>query len=101
MSAYYILTHTITDLDRYQKEYIPGTWPILGKHKGEIVAVSLSAEVLQGDPPGAIIIVRFPSEEAVRTFVSDPEYQPLKTIRLAVTTNASAVLVPEFKMPGG
>jgi len=48
MTAYYILTHTIIDPERYQKEYIPATWPILTKHKGEIVAVSLNAESLQG-----------------------------------------------------
>ncbi len=100
MTAYYILTHTITDPDRYRKEYIPATWPILTKHKGEIVAVSLNAEALQGNPPGGVIVVRFPSEEAIRTFVDDPEYQPIKKIRLETTTNASAILVPEFEMPG-
>lgn len=100
MTAYYILTHTVIDSDRYQKEYIPGTWPILNKHKGEIVAVSLNVEALQGDPPSGIIIVRFPSEEAVRAFVHDPDYQPLKQLRLTLTKDASAVMVPEFKMPG-
>ncbi|MCA9948619.1 MAG: DUF1330 domain-containing protein [Anaerolineales bacterium] len=100
MTAYYILSHTIVDVDRYQKEYIPGTWPILNKHKGEIVAVSLNAEVLQGNPPGGIIILRFPSAEAVRAFAYDPDYQPLKQLRLTLTKDASAVMVPEFKIPG-
>ncbi len=92
--------HTITDLERYQKEYIPATGPILARHKGELVATTFKAEPLQGDPPGAVTILRFPSEEAVRTFANDPAYQPLKKIRLEVTTDSSAVLVPEFKMPG-
>ena len=100
MAAYYVLTHTITDVERYRNEYIPATGRILAKHQGELVAVSLQAEALQGKPPGAIAIVRFPSEDAVRAFVNDPDYQPLKKIRLEITTNASALLVPEFKMPG-
>lgn len=100
MTAYYILMHTITDVERYQKEYIPATGPILAKYKGEVVAATFNAEPLQGEPPGAVTILRFPSEEAARTFVNDPEYKPLKKIRLEVTKNSSAVLVPEFKMPG-
>ena len=98
MAAYYVLTHSITDVERYRREYIPATGAILAKHQGELIAVSLQAEVLQGKPPGGIAVVRFPSDEAVRAFVNDPEYQPLKKIRLEVTTNSSAVLVPEFKM---
>jgi hypothetical protein len=34
-------------------------------------------------------------------FVNDPEYQPVKEIRQALTTNANAVLAPEFQMPEG
>ncbi len=100
MSAYYILMHTISDVERYKKEYIPATGPILAKHKAEVLAAVFSAEPLQGDPPGAVTVVRFPSEEAVRAFVNDPEYQPLEKIRLEITTDSSAVLVPEFKKPG-
>jgi uncharacterized protein (DUF1330 family) len=47
------------------------------------------------------VVLRFPSEEAVRGFVNDPEYQPAKKLRIAVTTNANAVLAPEFQMPEG
>ncbi len=65
MSAYYVLMQTITDLERYQKEYVRATGPILAKHQGEMVAVSVQAEPLQGTPPGSVAVVRFPSEEAV------------------------------------
>jgi hypothetical protein len=33
--------------------------------------------------------------------MNDPEYQPVKEVRLALTTNANAVLAPEFQMPEG
>jgi len=34
MTAYFILTHTITDLDRYRSEYIPLVLPFIAKHGG-------------------------------------------------------------------
>jgi len=46
---------------------------------------------LQGSPEKGVVVLRFPSEESVRDFVNDPEYQPAKELRIAVTTNANAV----------
>jgi hypothetical protein len=80
MAAYYILTQTITDLERYRDEYIP--------------------QALQGNPEPGVVVLRFPSEEAVRSWVNDPDYQPAKQLRLDVTSNGNAVLAPEFQMPG-
>lgn len=99
MSAYFILTHTITDLEKYRDEYIPQVLPFIAKYDGEIVVASPDAEPLQGNPVKGVVILRFPSEEAVRNFVNDPEYQPAKELRIAITTNANAVLAPQFQMP--
>jgi hypothetical protein len=33
MAAYFILTHTIADPERYQKEHIPGVLLFLAKYK--------------------------------------------------------------------
>ena len=33
--------------------------------------------------------------------LSDPEYQPVKDLRLAITTNAHAVMAPEYEPPKG
>lgn len=101
MTAYFILTHTITDIERYRKEYIPQVFPFIVKHNGEVIVSSLDAEPLQGSPARSVVVLRFPSEQAVRDFVNDPDYQPVKEVRLALTTHANAVLAPEFQMPGG
>jgi uncharacterized protein (DUF1330 family) len=101
MAAYFILTHTITDIERYREEYIPQVFPFITKYDGEVVAASFDVEPLQGDPEKGVVVIRFPSEQAVRDFVNDPEYQPVKEIRQAITTNANAVLAPEFQMPEG
>lgn len=101
MSAYFILTHTITDTERYQKEYIPGVMPFLAKYKGEVLVAEFETESLQGNPPKGAVVIRFPSEQAIRSFVDDPEYKPLKDLRVSITNTANAVMAPEFKMPEG
>ena len=99
MSAYFILTHTITDPERYQKEYVPGVMPFLAKHEGEVVVAEFETQPLQGDPPKGVVVIRFPSVQAIRDWMDDPEYKPLKGLRVSITTNANAVMAPEFKMP--
>ncbi len=101
MAAYYILTHTITDIERYREEYIPQALPFVAKYDGEVIVGSFDAEPLQGNPEKGVVVLRFPSEQAIRDFMNDPEYQPVKEVRLALTTNANAVLAPEFQMPEG
>lgn len=100
MSAYFILTQTITDPQRYSNEYIPGVMPFLAKYKADVLAADFEATPLQGDPARGVVVLRFPSEQAIRDFLDDPAYQPLKKLRLSITVNASAVMAPEFKMPG-
>ena len=99
MSAYYILTQTITDTERYQKEYIPGVMPFLAKYKGEVVVAEFETEPLQGDPPKGAVVIRFPSEQAIRSFMDDPEYKPLKDLRVSITITANAVMAPEGRRP--
>ncbi len=101
MNAYFILTHTITDLETYRNEYIPQVLPFIAKYGGEIIVASPDAEPLQGNPAKGVVVLRFPPEEAVRGFVNDPEYQPAKKLRIEVTTNANAVLATEFQTPKG
>ena len=101
MAAYFILTHTITDIETYRSEFIPQVLPFIAKYDGEIVVASPDAEPLQGNPEKGVVVLRFPSEEAVQGFVNDPEYQPAKKLRISITTNANAVLAPEFQMPKG
>jgi len=100
MSAYFVLTHTITDPEKYRQEYIPGVMPFLAKHKAEVVVAELEAKPLEGAPAKGVVVLRFPSEQAIRDFVSDPGYQPIKKIRMGITANGNAVMAPEFKMPG-
>jgi uncharacterized protein (DUF1330 family) len=59
----------------------------------------LAAKPLEGDPAKGVVVLRFPSEHAIRDFLDDPGYQPVKKIRMGITVDATAVMAPEFKMP--
>ena len=100
MSAYYVLTQTVTDPQKFGQEYIAKVMPFLAKHGAEVIVAELEAAPLQGDPAKAVVVLRFPSEQAIRNWLGDPDYQPIKKIRLGLTTNANAVMAPEFKIAG-
>ena len=68
------------------------------KNKSEVLVDSSHAEPLQGNPAIGIVVLWFPSEQAVRPIVYDPEYKPVDEIRFALTTNANAALAREFQI---
>ncbi len=100
MSAYFILTQDFTDLDAFKRDYIPKVGPFVEKYGGEVLVASFDAEVLEGEPSKGVVVIRFPSEQAIHDFENDPEYQPVKQIRFDLTTNGKAVLAPAFVRPG-
>lgn len=100
MSAYYIITQTVTDPQKFGQDYVAKVLPFLAKYKAEVIVSDLDAKPLQGTPAKGVAVLRFPSEQAIQDFLSDPDYQPVMRIRLGLTTNANAVMAPEFKMPG-
>lgn len=101
MSAYFVLTHTITDPERYRNEYIPGVVPFLQKYKAEVLVADFEAKPLQGNPAHGVVVIKFDSEQTIQDFLNDPGYKSAKDLRLSITTNASAVMAPEFQQPEG
>ncbi len=99
MSAYFILTQTIDDLEEFRQSYIPKVFPILTKHGGEVLVADFAAEPLEGEPAKGAVVIRFPSKQAILDFENDPEYQPTKKIRYDLTSNANAVMADEFALP--
>ena len=99
MSACFILTQTIDDLEEFRQSYIPKVFPILKKHGGEVLVADFAAEPLEGEPAKGAVVIRFPSKQAILDFENDPEYQPTKKIRHDLTSNANAVMADEFALP--
>ena len=99
MAMYFILTQTITDPGRYQREYLPGVRPFLEKYRADVLVADHAATPLQGEPTQSVVVIKFPSEEMLRGFLDDPGYRPIKELRFAITTNAHAVMANEFRIP--
>jgi len=73
--------------------------PFLAKYEAEIIVSELEAKSLQGNPAEGVAVLRYPSEQAIQSWLNDPSYQPIKEIRMTLTKNANAVMAPAFKMP--
>ena len=97
MSAYFILTQTITEPERYQTEYIPAVMPFIAKYNGEVIVADFRATPLEGTPASGVVILKFPDESNIIDFLSDPEYQLVKDLHLSITAHANAVIAPEYK----
>jgi uncharacterized protein (DUF1330 family) len=93
MSIYLILDNSIKDPAKYDayKRAVPA---LVAKHGGEYLARDARFEVLAGDwKPNRIVIFKWPSREALSAFMTDPEYQPWKTLRESVATTNNLLLV--------
>ena len=91
MKAYAILDMDIHDPEVYSK-YPPLVWPLIEKHGGMITHRISDFETVEGDwCPKRLLIVEFPDKAAAKAFLDDPEYQPLKDIRLGTATSLMVI----------
>ena len=96
MKAIAIVDLDIHDPEGYSK-YPPLVWPLIERHGGKLTHRISDFETVEGDwRPSRVVIIEFPDKEAARAFLADPEYQPVKDIRLK-TTN-SLMVVGESEM---
>jgi uncharacterized protein (DUF1330 family) len=84
--AYIVANLEVDDPKRY-REYEKGFFPILKRHGGEFFTFDDAPETLEGSSPpaGRLVIFRFPSEKAAKSWYEDPEYQSLSEHRRAAT----------------
>jgi uncharacterized protein (DUF1330 family) len=92
MSAYFIVDLDVHDPETFAV-YRDGVGAFVAKHGGEYLARGGETEVFEGDfVPHRLIVFRFPSRDAIRAFLADPDYLPLKELRFrSATTRAFAV----------
>lgn len=96
MAVYYINSYDIIDVEEFQK-YPPKVRPLLMKYGAEVIASDTQAICLEGIARTMNAIIKFPSEEAALSCYNDPEYEPIKQIRIDSTQNCTMLLVKEFK----
>ena len=92
MTAYWIVDINVTDpaaLETY-KAKVPG---IIARHGGKYLVVGGAHAITEGTwQPTFLVMICFPDRMALHAFLADPEYAPLKALRLeSATTHAIAV----------
>jgi uncharacterized protein (DUF1330 family) len=91
MKAYALIDLDIHDPEGYSK-YPPQVWPLIEKYSGKVTHRISEFEAVAGDwCPSRIVVIEFPVKSAAKAFLADPDYQPLKALRLN-TANSLMVL---------
>ena len=73
--------------------------PLLQKHNAEILVADYEAKTIEGQGRGVNVVIRFESEEAAMNWYNDPDYGPVKQIRLDTTSNGMVMLAKHFVPP--
>jgi uncharacterized protein (DUF1330 family) len=84
VTAYYIGQHDIADEAAFAA-YLKQTMPFIEKHGGRYLTKAGTHEMLEGKKPSRVVVVEFPSKQAIKDWYNDPGYQPLIAKRHAVT----------------
>ena len=91
MAAYFIAQYVVQDPKLY-REYQAKAGPTIQASGGEVVALDVAAETVEGAPPGPqTVIVKFESTEAAKAWYKSSEYQAVVGKRLG-STNGFAVI---------
>lgn len=93
MAAWMIVDTDVHDADAYET-YKAKARPIVEKHGGEYVARGGALHVIEDDlwSPSRLVVIRFPDMAAARAFADDPDYEPVRAIRLGAAKCTLAVV---------
>ncbi len=93
MTCYSILEVTPTD-DAWIPGYLEPVAAIIDKHGGKYLARTTSHERLEGEgeDPALRVILEWPSAEAAKAFVADPEYAPHLAARHAGSVSHHVII---------
>ena len=81
MSAYIVVDGEVTDPVRYET-YKKLAQAAIAKHGGRYLVRGGETSVLEGDwQPHRIVVLEFPSANAIERFYSSPEYQAARAAR--------------------
>jgi uncharacterized protein (DUF1330 family) len=84
MPVFMIAAVKVND-DAWLPDYAANVHDIVHKHGGKYLSRSANVTAIEGSAPDATVIgiLQFPSIEAVRAFVNDPDYAPYAAARQA------------------
>lgn len=92
MTAYLVLDFSVRDLPEF-RTYISSIPAFIEKHGGRYIVRGVEPAVMEGDwRPDHMVILEFPSSQAAKDFLGDPEAQELFAVRHR-STDSKLVLV--------
>ena len=90
--AFLLANVAVRDPDRY-REYVENVPALIRKHGGVYRVRGGDFEVLEGDwTPSRLIVLEFPDREAALAFHNDPEYEPYRDLRQALSDSNLVVV---------
>jgi uncharacterized protein (DUF1330 family) len=94
MAAYLIAEMNWKD-SKWLPEYLKAVPGLLQKHGGSYLVQTGESERIEGtrEVADALVVIEFPTVEAARAFLDDPEYAAPRAARLA-GTYSETILVP-------
>lgn len=96
MPAYYVAEHIITNAAKFE-EYRIKAAPMIAKHGGRYLTRGGSHKFLEGGhwKPERVVIIEFPDMDSLNRWYDSPEYQPLKVLRKASTSDLDMYITLE------
>ena len=92
MAHYAIFDVEVRDLEKY-KQYMVQVKPVIEEAGGRYLVRGGPHQVIEGDwNPTRLVIVEFPSAEAIKSFYESPVYQGLKELRQAASSGDIVVV---------
>ena len=86
MAAYMIVDVNLREPAAYE-DYKAKVPALIARHGGEYLVRGGTVEVLEGTwRPARLVVFRFPDRAAIHAFVNDPDYAPLKALRMSIAT---------------
>ena len=75
--------------ENWVEEYLRDINSFIEKHGGTVLSRSVNMEKIEGNRllPTNVILMEFPSRQAVLDFFEDPSYQPLRHLRIDGTSS--------------
>lgn len=92
MPAYVVAMMSVHDAETY-REYTDRTPPTVKKYGGRFLTRGEPVSTLEGQPyEGRMVLLEFPSQKDVESWMADPDYQEAMEFRLAASTMQQLLL---------
>jgi len=92
--VYMIVQLKIENLESFRSDYAPSIGAINERHGVEVIVGTPEVDILEGDyERNFTVVLKFPSKAAQQAWYSDPDYLPLKELRLRITAQDQSSII--------